>query len=56
MTPVYITRREKFRNGLLSIVAGVVVYTKVPLLGQLLVAVGFWMIASGIIHGEERIA
>lgn len=56
MEPVYVTRGEKLRNGLLTIIVGIVLLRPVPLLGQFLIAIGAAMIISGVIRGEERIA
>jgi len=54
--PVYVRRRQKFKNGLISIVIGLGVWHFVAPLGQLLVGVGLFMLFSAVIRGRERIA
>lgn len=56
MEPVYIGRRQKLTYGLVNIILGLLVYTQVPLLGQLLFGIGVIFIIQGLIRGKERIA
>lgn len=54
--PIYQSRWEKFKLGLLNIAAGLFIWTVSAPLGQFLVAVGLLMLGSGILRGGSRIA
>jgi mannose/fructose/N-acetylgalactosamine-specific phosphotransferase system component IIC len=54
--PVYMGRREKAKLGLLNLGVGVLAWQASPIVGRIFVALGFAMLVSAVIRGEERIA
>jgi mannose/fructose/N-acetylgalactosamine-specific phosphotransferase system component IIC len=49
-------RREKAKLGLLNLGVGVLAWQASPIVGRIFVALGFAMLVSAVIRGEERIA
>jgi hypothetical protein len=49
-------RREKAKLGVLNLGVGVLAWQASPILGRVFVAIGFGMLFSAVVRGEERIA
>ena len=54
--PIYLGRREKAKLGVLNLGVGALAWQASPILGRVFVAIGFGMLVSAVVRGEERIA